>query len=176
MQREVVGRAKKRAPLKALFPTENTDQLSLVLVRLERAVAGVLCIVDSQPAVGIGIERPGVKALQLLVAQREGRAAEGPRSAAHELVSLPTLTRRRDRIVVGLDKRAVVLQHQGAIRNDESAAIGSLGEIRISRINRERRWHGLASVDGQLVRARRILQRVEDSVVSARSEQQWSRR
>jgi hypothetical protein len=129
----------------ALSPTENTDQLALVLERLEDAIAAVFGIVDGQGAVGIGSKRPGVEALQRLVAQREGRAIEGPRSAAHELVSYRILAIRRDSIVVGLDKRPVALQHQGSIGNDECRRLG-LGNW-ISGLNRECACIDLAGVD-----------------------------
>jgi len=169
-------KAKKKAPLKALFPERRNDPLLLVLERLEHAVAGVFGIVDGQPAIGIGVQRSGVKALIRLVVQGEGRPIEGPRSVRYELMSDPTLARRSDGIVVGLDKRSIVLQHQRSVGNDKSAAIWSFGELGISRLNRESGRYRPASVDGQLIRARRIVQRVEDSVVGACGEQQWRRR
>src|SRR4029077_16857702 len=91
--------------------------VTLIFERLQHPVASVLAIVDRQPSLCIGIERPGVKALQGWVVQREGRATEGPGSAAHELVSYRILARRGDGVVVGLEKRSVILQHQSSIGN-----------------------------------------------------------
>ena len=176
MAREiVVCRQKKSAHKGALSPTEKLNQLLLVLER-EYAVAGVLRKVDGQTAICICIERPTVKALIRLVVQGESRSVEAPRSARLELVKLPRLTRGSDGIVVRLDKRSVALQVQSAVGKNDRTAIGSLGESGIPRLNRELCRHRLVGIDGQLIRARRILQRVEDSVVGARGEQQWRRR